>query len=188
MPNEQFKKVLFADWADKLKNGKGVKVAVVLGAVGILLIVLSEWLPQKQPQTAEKQTAISTETYCTTVEARLSSLLRNMEGVGACHVYVTLENGVEYVYAKQQQENADRTEDKDVNGQRVQESADTQESVILIDGDNGEEGLLLTEIQPQIKGVVVVCDGGEKQAVKERITAVVTTALNISARRVCVTK
>ena len=65
---------------------------------------------------------------------------------------------------------------------------DTQTSVILVDGDAGETGLLLTEIQPQIKGVVVVCDGGNREEVVQRVTAVVTTALNISTRRVCVTK
>ena len=47
---------------------------------------------------------------------------------------------------------------------------------------------LVTEILPKIRGVVVVCDGGDDIAVCERVTEVVTTALNIPQRRVCVTK
>lgn len=188
MHNDQ--KTITAPWRDmlaKLQSGKGVKLAVALGITGVLLILLSEWLPEKEAS-ADVQTGMSADVYCTTVEERLCALLRDMEGVGECSVYVTLENGVEYVYAKEQQENADRSEDRGENSEQVKESADTQESVILINGENGEEGLLLTEIQPQVKGVVVVCSGGGDQTVRERITAVVTTALNISARRVCVTK
>lgn len=48
--------------------------------------------------------------------------------------------------------------------------------------------VLVTEILPKIRGVVVVCDGGNDAAVCERVTEVVTTALNIPQRRVCVTK
>lgn len=174
-------------WLAKLQSEKGVKWAMALGAVGVVLILLSEWMPQKT--TAEAAAAaVTAESYCADIEQRLCALLQDMEGVGSCSVYVTLENGVEYVYAKEQQENADRSEDRDESSEQVKESADTQESVILIDGDNGETGLLLTEIQPQVKGVVVVCSGGNDEAVIERVTAVVTTALNISARRVCVTK
>ncbi len=175
------------EWFASLRGEKGVKWAVVLGVVGVLLILLSEWLPDKQQATAE-MTKLTSEQYCAAIEEKLCTLLERMDGVGECAVYVTLENGVEYVYAKEQQENADRSEDKDPSGEQIKESADSQESVILINGENGEEGLLLTEIQPQVKGVVVVCVGGDNAAVIERVTQVVTTALNISTRRVCVTK
>ena len=98
---------------------------------------------------------------------------------------MTLESGVEYVYAKEQRENSDYKEE---GGEKVSKSADTQENIILIDGSNGKTGLLLTEIQPQVKGVVVVCSGGDTAAVCERATQAVVAALNISSRRVCVTK
>ncbi len=163
-------------------DGKSVKWAVILGAVGVLLLSLSSLTPktEKTVKTAEDTAKL----YCEETEEKLSALLRNMEGVGNCKVYVTLENGVEYVYATEEKNNADLAQD----GDKTTEKNDTQTSVILVDGDAGETGLLLTEIQPQIKGVVVVCDGGDTAGVVQRVTAVVTTALNISTRRVCVTK
>ena len=39
-----------------------------------------------------------------------------------------------------------------------------------------------------VKGVVVVCQGGDNAAVSQRIVDAITTALNISSKRVCVTK
>lgn len=38
------------------------------------------------------------------------------------------------------------------------------------------------------EGVVVVCEGGDLPQVQQRIIEAVTTALNISSKRVCVTK
>ncbi len=166
----------------QLGDGKSVKWAVILGAVGVILLSFSSLRP-KTEQTV-KTVEDTAKLYCEQTEQKLSALLQNMEGVGNCKVYVTLENGVEYVYATEEKNNADLAQD----GDKTTEKNDTQTSVILVDGDTGETGLLLTEIQPQIKGVVVVCDGGDTEGVVQRVTAVVTTALNISTRRVCVTK
>ena len=54
---------------------------------------------------------------------------------------------------------------------------------------NGErQGLLVKEIQPTVRGVVIVCEGGDDPAVQEQITDAVTTALNISTKRVSISK
>lgn len=44
------------------------------------------------------------------------------------------------------------------------------------------------EIEPLIRGVLVVCEGGDNPVVVERITLAVTKALDISTAKVCVTK
>jgi stage III sporulation protein AG len=44
------------------------------------------------------------------------------------------------------------------------------------------------EIQPLIRGVLVVCEGGDDPVVVERITQAVTKALDISTAKVCITK
>ena len=170
-----------------MQGGKGIKWAVILGVLGMLLILLSEWWPAKGAP-SEPAAAKTVDDYRLAMESDLQQLLQSMEGVGTCRVYVTLESGVEYVYAKEQRENSDYKEDKVAEGEKVSKSADTQENIILIDGSDGKTGLLLTEIQPQVKGVVVVCSGADTAAVSERVTQAVVTALNISSRRVCVTK
>lgn len=183
MPNESGLTVPIGRLKTLFQGGKGVKVALALGLGGMLLILLSEWIPFGG-ETKQEVSVVTAEQYCEAVERRLGDLLEDMDGVGTCRVYVTLESSVEYVYATEQKENADTNK----NGEQISEKADTQEKIVLIKGENGETGLLLTELQPQVKGVVVVCDGGGNAAVTERVKAVVTTALNISARRVCVTK
>lgn len=44
------------------------------------------------------------------------------------------------------------------------------------------------EIEPVIRGVVVVCQGGDNPVVVERVFSAVTKALNITTSKVCVTK
>ena len=68
------------------------------------------------------------------------------------------------------------------------------ECTVMITLESGTEyvyttpTVLVTEVLPKVRGVVVVCDGGDNAAVCERVTEVITTALNIPERRVCVTK
>ena len=62
------------------------------------------------------------------------------------------------------------------------------ESYLTVDTDTGPVGLLLTHVQPTVKGVAVVCDGGGNAAVQQRVIQVVSTAFHISERRVCVVK
>ncbi len=162
---------------DFLRGGKGVRLLLILGGVGIGLILLSEWLPEKETAVQTGDTG-TTAAYTAQLEARLERLVSAIDGAGACQVMVTLENGVEYVYA---------TEDKsDSNYRQDGEAVDTREnvaqSVIVVD----DQGLLVTEILPTVQGVVVVCEGGGDAAVQARVAEAVGTVLQISEKRVCV--
>lgn len=46
---------------------------------------------------------------------------------------------------------------------------------------------VVTEIQPTVKGVIVVCAGAGDETVAERVQTAVQTVLHITAKRVCVT-
>ena len=60
---------------------------------------------------------------------------------------------------------------------------------IKIKDENGaEKALSVTQIQPTVKGVVIVCNGGDNPVVQKKIIDAVKTALNITSKRVYVTK
>ena len=159
-----------------LSKDRTVRVLLWLGAAGILLIGVSEWFPSA----AQEDTASVTLTEAQVEEAleqRITALLRQVEGVGACRVMVTLESGAQTVYA------ADTTSSESADG-----SVSYSDHYLTVDTDGGPVGLLITRIQPTVKGVAVVCAGGGNAAVQERVIQVVTTAFHISERRVCVVK
>lgn len=166
-------------------SDKGRKWLILCGAVGVLLLALPELLPKG---TVKQTVTLSTDTFIQQTEERLGAIVSSIEGAGKCQIMVTVVNGVEYVYATEQSTNTDRQEDSDGTSNKIVERDDKEETVIVVDTGNGREGLLVTEIQPTVQGVVVVCQGGDNEEVRERIVQAVTVALNISSKRVCVTK
>ena len=156
---------------------KVVRYLLWIGLAGILLIALSEIFPrEKGKDTADSVTVSGTQVE-EALEQRITALLRQVEGVGSCRVMVTLESGSRAVYA------ADTVSATGADG-----SASLSESYLMVDTDTGPVGLLLTHVQPTVKGVAVVCDGGGNAAVQQRVIQVVSTAFHISERRVCVVK
>ena len=100
---------------------------------------------------------------------------------------VTLENGIEYVYANSQKKSNDNTQDFDEGANKKSTDKNTlEQDVTVIDGKDGKQALVVTELEPTVKGVVVVCEGGGDIKVVENLTNAVTTALNISSTRVSV--
>ena len=145
-----------------------------LGLAGVVLIALSEWLPGTE--TEIDSVAVTAQQVEQALEKRITTLLSSVEGVGKCRVMVTLESGTQTVYA---------ADTRIVTGVEEQ-TADT--TFLKVDTATGPVGLKLTEIQPTIKGVAVVCTGGGNETVRQRVIQVVTTAFHLSQRRVCVVK
>lgn len=162
------------------------RAAVAAGLVGIALILLSELLPDRGGETEQtplsETAAFSAKAYTEELEQRLGAVVGGIAGAGRCRVMVTLENGVEYVYASEEKAGSDYSAD----GERLSQTDDSESSVILIQTESGYEGLLVTEMQPTVKGVVVVCEGGGDETVRVRVSEAVSTVLNVTSKRVCV--
>ena len=164
-------------WWQAVNRDKVMRLLLVLGLAGILLIALSEWLPSRRTTEESASVTLTEAQVEQALERRITALLRAVEGVGFCRVMVTLESGTRMVYA------ADAVSSTGADG-----AASLSESYLTVDTDAGPVGLLLTRIQPTVKGVAVVCDGGDSDAVRQRVIQVVSTAFHISERRVCVVK
>lgn len=173
-------------WGSDLK----IRIIVIIGILGIAFIFLSGLFDSgKGTADAGAVKEIPTEEYVEKLEKRIHSIVTNIDGVGTAKVMITLENTVEYVYESEKKETTDLSKDyQDGETEKEQARNDYERSVILVDGKNGREALLKTTVEPKVKGVVVVCRGGENVAVEKRVVDAVTTALAISSNRVCVAK
>lgn len=165
-------------------SDRRTKIVVALGLAGMALILLSGIWPAKN-QTV--QNGMTAQQYLEETEQRIGTLLSKVQGVGKVYVMVTLENSVQYVYAKDEKQSASSVMTyADGTPSKSEEKGDTQQSYILVDSSNGKTPLVLTELQPTIKGVVVVCEGAKNPATQQRVISVVTTALGIRSIQVCV--
>lgn len=173
-------------------NDKYKKVIIIAGIIGIALIFFSGFIKseKKDQEVNQKAESTSIDDYVKQLEVNLTNMVSCIKGAGDCKVMVTIENGAQTIYATEGKKNTEDTEDSS-NGElrRRQKSDDSETKYITVKGPNGEEeALAITEVQPTVKGVVVVCSGGDDPEVQQRIINAVTTALNITTKRVCVTK
>lgn len=172
---------------------KKIKIIVFLGLLGMALILLSQFFGGGNPAPKEIDTStavFTSEQYIVDLEAKLTNLITGMEGVGEARVMVTLQSGVEYVYAQEEKRNVDKTQDSDAQAVgRIYEKENVEQKYILVENSGGKkQPLLQTQLEPKVQGVVIVCDGADNVRVEQNLINVVTTALNIPSTRVCVVK
>lgn len=175
---------------DFTKNPKFVRIIIVLGLVGIGLILLSGLLPDKtndeDNQTNSQVAYVSLAQYENNLEQSLADIISSIDGAGKTRVMLTMDSTVEQVYA------TDKTmSQKDTvnSGEATETNKDTSANSTYITvelSDGTQQTVLLKEIQPRVRGVLVVCSGGDNSVVKEKIVDAVTKALDISSSRVSV--
>lgn len=172
-----------------LKTDKGRRLIIIIGIAGMALILLSSILPrQPSNETAtEQQQMVNNSQYEQLLEQRLIKLISEIDGAGKTNVLVTLENGEENIYAVNKEDSQDISEKWTEDGQKNQDnSKENRQDIVIIKQDGNEQPVITTTIEPRVKGVVVVCQGGGIATIKSKISQAVTTALNISSDRVCV--
>lgn len=160
-------------------------VIFALGIIGILLIFLVDFTPEKKP--AAQQTAADDycREYAEDLEKRLADIISSIEGAGQVKVMVTMETGEQYVYARTEKTDNDYTQRSQ---QDITEKQAYQSDYIIVEANGEKQALTETTIQPQIKGVAVVCDGGDNIKVVKNITEMVSAVTNVPTNRICVIK
>jgi len=169
---------------DALKLLKKPKYLLILGIAGIILIAVSSLFQiDNKKNTSSVSDNFDSEEYLETVEKSVSNIVYGITGDKKATVVVTLENGVRYSYADDTVNDTNSTKGENSN----QSSTKTQSSHITVKTASGEEkALIVTTKMPEIRGVAIICDYGDEEAVNEKITNAVTAALNITSKRVFV--
>ncbi|KAB3527573.1 stage III sporulation protein AG [Alkaliphilus serpentinus] len=119
------------------------------------------------------------------VEGRLKRILQEIKGAGEVEVMITFEIGSEMVAAMNTVTSTDKTEEKDANGgTRVVTSESTTGNIATINDSSGNKPLVIKEIMPQIKGVIVVAEGADDIQVKSMLYEAVKTVLQVPGHKV----
>ena len=161
-----------------MKKPKGLMIA---GLIGILLIFVSTVFPKS---TAEKKQDFSAESYRHTLEKSVKELVFRITGDNGSTVVVTLDTGARYVYADSA--TASSSDNVTETGS-VQNSNSTHSYITVRNESGGEEALPITVYMPQIRGVAIVCRGGNDPQLAEQVQNAVTAALHITNSRVYIT-
>lgn len=142
-----------------LFKGRGRAILLLIAALlGALLLVGGQGTAPSGEEYARLR-----EEYRRETEARVAKLCAQVQGVGRASVFITLEAGEEYVYAK----------DEGASG-----------GTDYVTGQSG--GLLLYRRAPRVAGVAVVCDGGGSEGVRSELLALLHAALDVPYSRISI--
>ncbi len=180
----------------KIKEDKKLLAILSIGLIGMILLLMTEFTSKdknkkQQVKTADNSTQYTYEqNYKNSVQNDLQKIISSIDGAGKTTVMVTLDSGSKSVYAIDEKiSNNDDSLEKENEYKKSSQNSKNTEHIIIKDSSNKDEkGLIVEVIQPQIRGVAIVCEGADSAVVRQNITDTVTAVLNISSTRVCITK
>lgn len=161
-----------------LKNDRKKLIILTVALLGIILIVISSVGEENtsDEETTQPQSDFSESEYTDALEKRLEETVSSLYGAGRSRVMVTLECDYETVYAR------DGSYSKD------EASSDEKSEYIIIDSKQQEDGLVLKTVTPRVRGVAVLCEGGNDPYVCEQVSQMLSALLDLGSNRISVSK
>lgn len=167
------KKTVFAALAERLQRNKKLEIAVY-AMLALLAVIIFFSSKNAHKDNSGRDNAVGSEAASqsfqdeASVETRLKSILSKIDGVGAIDVMVTYDTTSELVPAM----------DTDISTSA--DSSSQRSYPVTVSGGGEENPVVLKQVQPKIRGVIVVAQGAENIAVKVKLIAAVSTVLGIS--------
>lgn len=177
----------------KLFEGKEKErqsILIIIFIIGLLLISFAPKMLHKDDVVTSNDnlldissTVVTTNEYERDLENRLSSILSKVEGAGEVLVMVTTSKSSEIVVSENIEQMSNTIMETDSNnGVRETEQTTTKKSTQVL-GQN-EKPLVITELVPEISGVIIVSEGANDVVVKDALIRSVSTILEIPSYKV----
>ena len=151
------------------KKGFGFVFLALIAGIALMLIPSDGTATQEN----DKQKSLTSFDYCALLENKAKSLICELPEIDDCEVFITLEKGYRYVYATDQHV-------KDSG-----ENKETDKTIVLAQGEDGEAPILIEETMPCVAGVAVVCNGASYQT-QYRIIELMCALFDIKSNRISI--
>ncbi|MCM1246149.1 MAG: hypothetical protein NC293_10965 [Roseburia sp.] len=170
---------------DKIKeiiqSAGPVKITIMILCGVLLLLISCSGLFEKEEVGEEERATVQKENepgddlqiYKNTMEEQVRSILEKVDGVGEVDVMITLRASKEKVTLK------DNT---------VEEKRREEETVLIQDENDNTSPYVIREVEPQIEGILIVCDGGNRAAVQREIIDGISALFSVESHKIKVMK
>ena len=175
----------------------GIDKLLIIAICGVALVILS--IPSEKEKNIDetltneldekmKTQVENQQDYTRELEERLENFLRNIKGVGAVEVMITLEHtGEEVILYEQPYSKSNSNLQEQDGSQHIEEVYDYEETVVFQRNSNGAElPYVISVKQPEIRGMAIVCQGGEQPELAMKITSLIEALFHISAHKISV--
>ena len=175
---------------------KFLKNLIIIIFIGIALVLVSNNLSPTEVVNSEDKKELENEEvdkeiriendligdYEVKIENELKEILSQIGGVGDVKIMVNLEDTAERIPAFNTTTINENTNENDSGGgAREVMREDLKQEVVTA---NGDSMMIIKEVKPNVKGVIVVAEGAEDILVKEKLYSAVKTVLGIAGNKV----
>ena len=140
-------------------NDKKRLLMLCLAVGGVILVMISGLFSGGNDDKKEEYTDVGF--YTEYLEGRIRELCMSIDGIDEAVVFLTLDCSSEYVYRD-----------------------DGASDFLILSGGDGEEAVKLCEIYPRVRGIAVVCTGGDLSRIKETVTELLSAALGLPYNKI----
>ncbi|WP_347549666.1 stage III sporulation protein AG [Pseudalkalibacillus hwajinpoensis] len=196
-------------WLDQLKKPKKKKgipllYLIIAASIGIVFMFAGNFFSTSDPDQEvfseqtnspdsdpafnhSKSNPSTMAEYENVYETQLKEALDEVAGVSDATVIVNLDSTEEKVIEKNRTSTDKYTyETPNEGGSRKIEEQSSEDQVVTVQNDNGQEPIVISIKKPVVRGVVVVAIGAENMEVKKMIVDAVTRLLDVKSHRVMV--
>lgn len=154
-------------FSDILTRIKKDPIIPTLFLLGILLLVFGGTFSHSDDKgKAESSNEVIIKSYTEELEKEAAEIISRVSGVSNVSIMITLDGSSEMVYAEN--------------------TSSASAEYLIINSSSGEEPVLIREIYSSIRGIAVVCNGGNDVSVKKTVTELLSCAFGIPSSKIFV--
>jgi len=182
-------------WPGKLLKDGTINARLIwVGVLGVVLLLsggildnLATKSKTEVPTEVVKNQLPQNSSYEDALEGKLENILAKVKGAGNVVVNITLEDSSTQEHAKNVVKESKVVQEKDTSG-GIRTTTETKESEqVLMGKENGvDHPVVVREIKPTIKGVLVIAEGANDSTVKANLTKAVEAGLGVPSYKITV--
>lgn len=181
------------NYLNNMDNKKTINKLFIILIISVFLLILINGFTSKDNKINEDKSLVikdkdgeytniaEIEDYSVILEKKLTEILEKFHGVDKVHVMITLEDSSEKIPATDKTRLVETTEEIDSEGGERKIKREDEKTELL---NLSDEIIVLKEVQPNVKGVIVVAEEIEDGIILENIYEAVKTVLGVSANKV----
>ncbi|MDO5146772.1 MAG: hypothetical protein Q4D60_07190 [Eubacteriales bacterium] len=186
MEKKERKKLSFQDF--------GMEKIILLAVAGLILLVTN--LPgrgdaKRQEGTDEAEipaAASENDAYIEGLENKLVHILEHVDGVGEVEVMITVKASREAVLNKDDSVQSEAEQETSDGTSKERKSTRREQETVLADAGGEAAPYVIKELEPEIAGIVIACQGAEDNRIKAAVTEAAQVLFGVSASHIKVLK
>lgn len=168
------------------KNKQNISFLLI---AGIVILLLSNSVFSSENKKTEKKEKDVTSISIKNDEERLEKILSKVYGAGKTDVMITYDTGVEKITVKNSKISKSTSDDTEKSGGETSSTQISEEHQTVMNGSgNSLTPFVTKEVNPRVRGVLVVADGAGDETVRYNLTNAVAAVLDVPYYRIQVLK